>query len=125
MSAVRPGDIYTISIDSPGRSPAVKKLPVIVLNGGHHRYLKLSIVAPVTEWKESLADNPFFVSVDPDRVTGLDSKVIIDCFQLRAVSHERFTEKIGTLPGEKLKQIKKSVSLILDIEPEDCELKLT
>ena len=98
---------------------------MIVLNGGHHRYLKLSIVAPVTEWKEHLDKNPFFVPLEPDVRIGLNTKSIIDCFQLRAVSHHRFIEKIGTLPKDKIKQIRKSVSLILDIEPEDCEYTQT
>lgn len=118
---MKPGDIYTITIDSDLKDPDTKELPVIILNGGHHRYLKLSIVAPVTKWKGNLDENPFFVSFEPDGTTGLNTKSIIDCYQLRAVSHHRFRQKIGTLPKDKLKQIKKSVSLILDIEPEDCE----
>ncbi|MBN2687319.1 MAG: type II toxin-antitoxin system PemK/MazF family toxin [Deltaproteobacteria bacterium] len=118
---MKPGDIYTITIDSIVQNHSAKELPVIVLNAGHHRYLRLSVVAPVTEWKEHLDKNPFFVSFESDGETGLTKKSIIDCFQLRAVSHTKFKEKIGTLSRDKLQQIRKSIALILDIEPEDCE----
>lgn len=99
----------------------MKELPVVVLNAGHHKYLKLAIVVPVTDWKDNLEENPFFVSLDSDNISGVEKKSMVDCFQIRAVSHSRFMEKVGTLPNDKMKQIKKSVSLILDIEPEDCE----
>jgi mRNA interferase MazF len=118
---LKPGDIYKITLNSTARDRYMKKLPVIVLNAGHKKYIKLAIVAPVTDWKDHLEENPFFVSLDSENTMGIKKKSMVDCFQIRAVSHSRFTEKVGTLPDDKMKQIKKSVSLILDIEPEDCE----
>lgn len=48
-------------------------------------------------------------------------KSAIDCFQIRAVSHKRMTEKIGIISAVQIQLIKKSIALILDIDPEDCE----
>jgi len=116
-----PGDIYTVDFDPQTGSTLNKTLPVIVLNGGDHRYLPLAIVAPIIDWEDYLAENPFFVSLEHEPLKGLRNKSMIDCYQLRAIDHERLIEKIGTLSSDKMNQIKKSISLILDIEPEHCE----
>jgi mRNA interferase MazF len=46
---------------------------------------------------------------------------VVDCFQIRAVSHNRFAKKIGELSNDEIDQIKRSITLILDIESEHCE----
>ena len=51
----------------------------------------------------------------------LKKKSVVDCFQIMAVSHNRFAEKIGEISNDEIDQIKKSGTLILDIEPEHCE----
>jgi mRNA interferase MazF len=57
----------------------------------------------------------------PDTNNGLQKKSVVDCFQIRAVSHKRFVEKIGNISNDEIDFIKKSIALILDIEPEHCE----
>jgi mRNA interferase MazF len=58
---------------------------------------------------------------EPDSNNGLQKKSAVDCFQIRAISHKRFVEKIGSISKDKTDLIKKSIALILDIEPERCE----
>jgi mRNA interferase MazF len=118
---MNPGDIYTVKFNPPTGSTFNNTLPVIILNGGDDRYLRLAIVAPIIDWEDYLDENPFFVSLEPGSLKGMRNKSMIDCYQLRAIDHERLMEKIGTLSSEKMNQIKKSISLILDIEPEHCE----
>jgi hypothetical protein len=48
-----------------------KKRPVVVLNNGHEKHLRLAIVVPVTNWTELWESNPFFVSIDPSKQKGL------------------------------------------------------
>ena len=118
---MNPGDIYTVNFNPPTGIPLNKTLPVVILSGGDHRYLPLAIIAPIIEWEDCLEENPFFVPLEPELLKGLRNKSMIDCYQLRAIDHDRFKEKIGTLSSEKMNQIKKSIALILDIEPEHCE----
>ncbi len=47
---------------------------------------------------------------------------VVDCFQIRSISHRRFAEKIGSVSNDEISLVKKSIALILDIEPEHCEL---
>ena len=118
---MNPGDIYTVNFNSLTGDTSNTALPVVILREGHDLYLKQAIVAPVIDWEHHLDENPFYVALEPDSSRIFQTKSMIDCYQLRVVSHERFIKKIGTISKEEMTQVKKSISLILDIEPEHCE----
>jgi mRNA interferase MazF len=67
-----------------------------------------------------MGKNPFFVCLEPNSTSGLKKKSVVDCFQIRAISHKRFAEKIGDISKNDVAFIKKAIALILDIDPEDC-----
>jgi mRNA interferase MazF len=115
------GDIFWVNLDPTMGNEIRKKRPVVVLNGGHEKHLRLAIVVPITSWSASWENNPFFVSLNPSRENGLKKRSAVDCFQVRAVSHQRILERLGAIVPEDLTRIKKSLALILDLEPEDCE----
>ena len=115
------GEIFWVNLDPTIGAEIKKRRPVVVLNGGHDKHLKLAIVVPVTAWNSYWEKNPFFVSLEPDAKSGLKKKSVADCFQIRAVSHNRFAEKIGVLSNDELDQLKRSITLILDIEAAHCE----
>ena len=118
---MKAGDIYTVNLD-PTIGDEIRKLrPVVILNGGHEKHLKLAIVAPITQWQPRWDENPFFVSLVPDNHNRLEKKSMVDCFQIRAVSHRRFVNRVGTIAESELARIKESLSLILDIDPEHCQ----
>jgi mRNA interferase MazF len=115
------GDIVWVNLDPTLGDEIKKKRPVVVLNNGHDKHLRLAIVVPVTNWTELWDDNPFFVSLNPSPKNGLKKKSTVDCFQIRAVSHKRILDRLGAVSPSELTQIKKALALILDLEPEDCE----
>ena len=118
---MKAGEIFWVNLDPTIGDEIKKRRPVVVLNGGHDKHLKLAIVVPVTAWSSYWEKNPFFVSLGPNKKSGLKKKSVVDCFQIRAVSHNGFAEKIGELSNDEIDQIKRSITLILDIEPEHCE----
>ena len=118
---MRAGEIYWVNLDPAIGDEIKKKRPVIVINGGHDKHLRLAIVVPVTAWSPYWDKNPFFVSLEPDSNNGLQKRSAIDCFQIRAISHDRFVEKIGNISDNEINLIKKSIALILDIQPEQWE----
>ena len=93
----------------------------MVLNNGHEKHLRLAIVVPITHWTAVWENNPFFVILEPAKRNGLKKRSAIDCFQIRAVSHQRVLDRLGSVTPLELTQIKKSLALILNLEPEDCE----
>ena len=118
---MRTGEIYWVNLDPTIGDEIKKRRPVIVVNGGHDKHLRLAIVVPVTAWSPYWDRNPFFISLEPDSNNGLRKKSAVDCFQIRAISHNRFVEKIGNISNDEIDLIKKSIALIMDIEPEHCE----
>ena len=118
---MKSGEVFWVNLDPTIGDEIKKRRPVVVLNGGHDKHLKLAIVCSLTAWSSYWEKNPFFVSLEPNTEIGLKKKSVVDCFQIRAVSHNRFAEKIGTLSNDEIDQIKRSITLILDIESEHCE----
>ncbi len=119
---MRTGDLYRVNLDPTVGEEIQKSRPVVVLNPGHAKNLRLAIVVPVTLWRRRWDQNPFFLTITPSPRHRFRKKSAVDCFQIRDISHGRFIKKLGTLSGEELDQIKKAVALILDIEPEHCQL---
>ena len=114
------GDIYQVNLDPTIGDEIKKSRPVIILNAGHDKNLRLAIVVPVTAWNPRWKGNPFFLSIEPTSGHGLKKRSAVDCFQIRALSHARFIRKLGTLSQNDIDSIKRSIALILDIEPEHC-----
>ena len=118
---MKAGDINWVNLDPTIGDEIKKRRPVVILNPGHQKHLKLSIVVPITSWNAKWDDNPFFVTLVPNDINKLRKKSVVDCYQIRAVSHKRLNEKIGNISNSEMNAIKKSISLILDIDPEHCE----
>ncbi len=118
---LKSGEIYWVNLDPSIGDEIRKKRLVIVVNGRDDKNLKLAIVAPITDWNPHWDKNPFFVSIKPDPRNNLKKRSVVDCFQIRSISHNRFMEKIGNLPNHEIDLLKKAISLILDIYPEHYE----
>ena len=115
------GEIFWVNLDPTIGDEIKKRRPVVVVNGGHDKHLKLAIVVPITAWNSYWEENPFFVFLEPKTKSGLKKKSMVDCFQIRAVNHKRFAEKIGEISNDEIDRIKRSITLILDIESEHCK----
>jgi mRNA interferase MazF len=118
---LKTGEIYWVNLDPTIGDEIKKRRPVIVLNGGHYKHLKLAIAVPVTTWNSYWGENPFFVSLEPNSNNGLEKKSVLDCFQIRAISHKRFAKKIGYISNDEIDLIKKSIALILDLDLQHFE----
>ena len=53
------GDVYVVNLDQTIGDEIQKKRQVLILNGGHEKNLKLTIVVPITRWQIQWKDNPF------------------------------------------------------------------
>ena len=119
---MKTGDVYLVNLDPTVGEEIRRTRPVVVLSPVHEKKLRLSIVVPVTAWRARWEKNPFFVTIHTEARHALKKKSVVDCFQLRALSHGRFVKKLGSLSQFEIAHIKSSVALILGIEPEHCAL---
>jgi len=117
---LKTGELCWVNLDPTIGDEIRKKRPVVVLNPGHEKNLKLSIVVPITGWKKHWEENPFFVVIAPDDQNRLKKKSAIDCFQIRSISHNRFMGCIGKIADNQMREVKRAISLILDIDSDDC-----
>ncbi len=113
-------EIWLVNLDPTIGDEIRKTRPVVVLNAGEQKSLRLAIVVPVTGWQPRWENHAFFLAVDPEPRHGLTKKGAVDCFQVRALSHRRFVKRLGALSREEMDRIRNAVALILDIEPEHC-----
>lgn len=116
------GEVYLVNLDPTIGDEIKKTRPVVVLNAGDQKNLRLAIVAPVTRWQRRWDGNPFSLTLEPGPFHGLAKKSVVDCFQIRALSHNRFVRRLGEVTSAEMDHIKKALALILDIEPEHCTL---
>lgn len=117
---MRTGEIFRVQLDPVVGHEMNKTRPVVVLNPGDAKSLRLAIVVPVTAWKPHWEGNAFFLTLEPQPHHGLTKKSAVDCFQLRALSHDRFRERLGELSSDEMEQVKRALSLILDIDARHC-----
>ncbi|HHQ48786.1 MAG TPA: type II toxin-antitoxin system PemK/MazF family toxin [Acidobacteria bacterium] len=119
---MKSGEIWWVRLD-PAVGDELRKIrPVLVLNPGHERFLRLAVVVPVTGWRPRWADNPFFVRLEPSGANGLAKVSAVDCFQIRALSHERFQRRAGSVTSSEHDRVLRALALILDMDPEHCQL---
>ena len=113
------GEIWLANLDPTIGTEKKKTRPVVVVNAGHKKNLRLAIVMPVISYKQQWEKNPFLVVLDPSKQSGLSKKSNVDCFQIRCLSHRRFVKKYGTVPAPEFDRIKTALALILDIEEQN------
>jgi mRNA interferase MazF len=118
---LKTGEIWRVNLNPVVGSELQKTRPVVIINSGHRKHLPLSIVVPVTNYKPCWNSNPFFVTLEPTPKNGLSKKSCVDCFQIRALSHIRFLQKLGNLEEHCQEEIKTALALILDIEKQHCD----
>jgi mRNA interferase MazF len=117
---LKSGEIHLVDLDPTVGDEIRKTRPVVVLNAGDAKNLRLAIVVPVTRWRPQWDENPFFLTAEAGPRHGLGKKLAVDCFQIRALSHQRFVKRLGELSEEEMDRLKTALSLILDVEPQHC-----
>lgn len=77
--------------------------------------LPLKIIAPITDFKEKYRQVPWMLEIHPDVQNSLDKISVIDVFQVRSVSEERFIRRIGKVLDTELYSIKEALKIVFCI----------
>jgi len=113
---VRRGEIWQINLDPTVGSEIKKTRPAIIVSDDAIGLLPLKVVVPVTEWKERYAIAPWMVKLLPGPDTGLTKPSAADAFQVRAVSHERFVRRLGTVTDPVMDSVAAALACVLAID---------
>ena len=116
------GEIWEVSLD-PVKGMEMNAhggtRPCIILTTEAFRSLRLRAVVPITEWKEYLERQPWAITLEPDKINGLDKRSIAQANQVRTVSLDRFyTDKAeafyrGKVTDEQLEAVTLAVGMVI------------
>lgn len=109
----RRGDIWWVNFDPIVGSEITKTRPAVVLDHGHQT-LGLRIVAPITDWKSNYAKSIAKVHLQATAMNGLSKDSAADAYQVKTVSLERFTSKLGILPQATVDEVAAAVATLID-----------
>lgn len=109
------GEIWLVNLE-PTLGVEIKKIrPVIIINSDAIGKLPLKLIAPVTDWKNYFAHNPWHVKINPNNFNNLTKISAVDTLQLRGVDIQRFQKKIGVLSPEEMKIIMVAILTVIDV----------
>ena len=112
---MRQKEIWLINLDPTIGSEIKKTRPCIILNDNSIGILPLKLIAPITDYKSTYEIVPWMVKILPDKINNLNKKSVLDLFQLRSVSEERFIKKIGEISSENLEEAKIAIKVVFDL----------
>jgi mRNA interferase MazF len=110
------GDVWHVEFDPVKGDEIRKSRPAIVISSDAFKPLKTKLVVPLTSWQEKFAISQWMVKIVADASNGLDYDSAADALQLRCVSYERFTLKLGTVPAPVLDEIAAAIAIVIEFQ---------
>lgn len=108
-------EIWLINLDPTIGSEIKKTRPCVILNSDSIGVLPLKLIAPITDYKSKYDLVPWMVKISPNSTNNLTKISIIDLFQLRSVSEERFIKKLGEISSISLEESKNCIKSVFEI----------
>ncbi len=108
------GEVWQVRLDPGIGSEMGKTRPCLVVSSPNVGRLPLCIIVPMTDWKDSFCAYSWMTRLDPNAENGLSKVSAADGFQVRSVSTLRFTEKLGGVSIEELKEIEATVRIAIE-----------
>lgn len=112
---MKQNEVWLINLDPTIGAEIKKTRPAIIVNDNSLGKLPLRIIVPVTDWKEHYKVAPWMVKIKPNINNGLSKVSSADCFQIRSVSKDRLTKKIGEVSESTMNEIRIGLSKTLSI----------
>jgi mRNA interferase MazF len=108
------GEIWLVNLDPTIGAEIRKTRPVVIVSSDAVGVLPIKLVAPLTEWKDYLAQNIWHVEVVPDSTNGLTKTSAVDALQLRGVDTQRFVQKIGNVSPAVMRSIVTAIAAVIE-----------
>lgn len=112
--SINRGEIWRVNLDPTIGAEIRKTRPVVVVNSDAVGVLPIKLVAPLTEWKDYLAQNVWHVKVVPDGTNGLAKASAVDTLQLRGVDTQRFIQKLGSVSPAVMQSIVAAIAAVIE-----------
>jgi len=110
---MKQGEIWQIELDPTIGAEMKKNRPAIIMNVDALGKLPLKIITPITDWKEQYSHYPWMIKITPTKQNNLSKISAVDCFQIRSISVERFTVKVGIVETEIIANIQEAITKVI------------
>jgi mRNA interferase MazF len=110
------GDVWLVEFDPVKGDEIRKSRPAIVISSDAFTPLKTKLVVPLTRWQEKFATSQWMVKIIADGSNGLECDSTADALQLRCVSYERFTLKLGIVTAPVLDEIAAAIAIVIEYQ---------
>ncbi|MBI5962580.1 MAG: type II toxin-antitoxin system PemK/MazF family toxin [Chloroflexi bacterium] len=107
------GEIWLANLDPTIGSEIKKTRPAVIISSDLVGILPLKIIVPFTDWKDRYATASWMVRIEPDQQNGLSKLSAVDGLQVRSVSQQRLTKRLGVLTPIQVAQIVQAVVNVL------------
>lgn len=109
------GEVWKVQFDPVKGSEIGKTRPAVVVGSPAVGRLPLRIIVPLTGWKSTWAASPWLVHIEPTKRNGLKKESAADAFQIKSVSLERFTDKVGVVDADIIEEIAAAVAVCVGL----------
>ena len=113
---MKQSEVWLVDLDPTKGSEIQKKRPAIIVNDDRLGKLPLKIIVPITDWKDKYQVAPWMVKLEPNNANGLTKTSSADCFQVRSLSQERLSKKLGNIDKATLDKIKEALKKVFEIQ---------
>lgn len=105
------GEIWWVNFN-PNVGAEIQKIrTAAVISPNSIGRLPLRIVIPITEWDSKYALFPWMVHLQRTTMNGLLKESTADCFQIKSISLDRFSSKLGCLTDKEIEEICAAIQL--------------
>lgn len=110
------GEIWWVNLNPTVGAEMEKLRPAVVISSDSLQALPLSIIAPITNWKNKFENNIWHIKLEADDVNGLSKTSAITALQIRSVDHSRFKEFIGRVSPSILDNVTAAIAAVIEYE---------
>jgi mRNA interferase MazF len=116
IKIVSRGDVWLVNFDPTIGSEINKTRPAIVVNSDFLGILDVHIMVPITDWKDRYGKNLWHIKIINDDTNGLDKVSAVDVLQIRSVSIERLTKKLGRVSSTVMEEIVAAIAAVVEYQ---------
>lgn len=107
------GEIWLVALD-PVRGQEIRKSrPAVVISQDAISSVSVRVVVPLTGWQAHFTGVLWIVRVERSAQSGLEKPSAANAIQIRYVSTERLTRKLGVVTAEELADIVAAVGIVI------------
>lgn len=110
------GEIWRVEFDPVKGDEIRKSRPAIVISSDALKPLRTKLVVPLTTWQDKFAISQWMVKIVADSTNGLVRDSAADALQLRCVSYERFTNRLGAVSAPVLGEITAAIAIVIEFQ---------